>query len=82
LFQGSWERPPNSAGLRCTARIVISDDGRFSSLSITRASGNAEFDRSVQNVLDRFEGRMAPPIPEEEREQFVGHSRPIRFEGR
>ncbi|MCC7541128.1 MAG: TonB family protein [Deltaproteobacteria bacterium] len=82
LFQGAWERPPNSSGLSCSARITITSDGRFGDLSITRSSGNPEFDRTVENVLQRFSGRAAPPVPEDEAEHFLGRARPMIFRGR
>lgn len=82
LFQGAWERPPNSSGLSTSARIVITSDGRFGDLTISRSSGNPDFDRTVQNVLSRFSGRAAPPVPEDEAEHFLGRARPMIFRGR
>jgi colicin import membrane protein len=58
----AWQQPSGSPkGLRATATIRVETDGRISSKSITRRSGNFPFDQSVQNALNDTSSLPPPP---------------------
>jgi protein TonB len=62
-YAREWRVPDGAADDSATATVsvVIARDGTVLSARITRSSGNAAVDRSVQNTLDRV--KFAAPLP-------------------
>ena len=59
---GVWQQPAGAPiGLAATATIQIERNGTVSSKSLTRRSGNAPFDQSVQNALNATTQLPVPP---------------------
>ena len=59
---GVWQQPAGAPiGLTTTASIRVERNGTVSLKSITRRSGNALFDQSVQNALNATTQLPAPP---------------------
>jgi TonB family protein len=57
-----WQQPAGAPiGLTATATIQIERNGTVSSKSLTRRSGNAPFDQSVQNALNATVQLPVPP---------------------
>lgn len=57
-----WHPPAGvPLGLTATARIRVEPDGSISSKSISRRSGHAAFDQSVQEALNRITRLPRPP---------------------
>lgn len=57
-----WQQPANAPkGIPVTASIRVERDGTVSFKSISRRSGNAQFDQSVQNALNATTRLPAPP---------------------
>ena len=57
-----WQQPAGAPkGLPATATVRVERDGTVSMKSITRRSGNAQFDQSVQNALDATIQLPVPP---------------------
>lgn len=57
-----WQQPANAPrGIPVTATIRVERDGTVSFKSISRRSGNAQFDQSVQNALNATTLLPAPP---------------------
>lgn len=58
----TWQQPAGApVGLITKAIICIKDDGAIASRTITHRSGNAKFDRSVQDALDAITSLPKPP---------------------
>lgn len=59
-----WQQPVGAPlGASATAMIRVERDGRVSAKSISRRSGNAQFDQSVQNALNAT-FQLPPPPPD------------------
>jgi TonB family protein len=57
-----WQQPSGTPiGLSAEASIRVESDGRVSSKFITRRSGNAQFDQSVQTALNATTSLPVPP---------------------
>lgn len=57
-----WQQPAGTPiGTTATASIRVERDGTVSLKSITRRSGNAQFDQSVQNALNDTDRLPIPP---------------------
>ena len=55
----NWRRPTGvPAGLKCTVSVVQANDGKVLRVAITQSSGNAAFDRSVEQAV-----LAASPLP-------------------
>lgn len=65
VYQRAWIVPDGITddNATVTASVTIARDGTVVSSHITRSSGNAAVDRSVQVTLDRV--KWAAPLPEE-----------------
>jgi colicin import membrane protein len=46
-------RPPNTKNLRCTLEVRLIPGGEVMAVRVIRSSGNAAFDRSVENAVYR-----------------------------
>ncbi len=58
----AWRQPVGTpVGLTATAMMRVEFSGAISSRSLTRRSGDAEFDRSVQAAIDSVHQLPAPP---------------------
>lgn len=68
VYQRAWIVPDGitDENATVTASVTIARDGTVVSSSITRSSGNAAVDRSVQVTLDRV--KWAAPLPDEAKE--------------
>jgi len=55
LYENAWQAPNDTAtdDAITQVRVTINSDGNVSSAHITRGSGDAQVDRSVQRTLDR-----------------------------
>lgn len=59
---GVWQQPPGvPIGTTASTTVRVERDGTVSSKSITRRSGNAQFDQSVQNALNATTRLPIPP---------------------
>jgi TonB family protein len=63
IYKREWIIPDGATDSDATtvAEITIARDGRVVTAIITRSSGNAAVDQSVQSTLDRV--RQVPPLP-------------------
>jgi TonB C terminal len=70
--------------LTTTVMVEIGDDLKIHSFRIARGSGDADFDLSVGAQIQRLidTGATIPPPPEEVAAQYLGQTRPFRFNGR
>ena len=60
-IERSWIQPPDSRHLRCTLEVRLIPGGDVVAVRVIQSSGNAGFDRSVENAVYR----AAPlPVPE------------------
>lgn len=60
----NWLRPVGTAaGLRCTVLVQMIPGGGVASVRIATGSGNAAFDRSVEDAVRRAEPLPIPPDP-------------------
>ena len=68
VYENAWIVPDGVTDDSATtgASVTIARDGTVVSSKITRSSGNAEADRSVQRTLDRV--RFAAPLPDDAKE--------------
>ncbi len=57
-IERNWIRPPNSGNLKCTLEVRLIPGGDVISVRVTKGSGNAAFDRSVESAV-----RRAAPLP-------------------
>lgn len=71
----SWNRPLGAAkGLKCEVLVKLTPGGEVLSAQVTRSSGNAIFDRSVENAVYK-----AAPLPLPEDPALFDNFREIRF---
>jgi TonB family protein len=71
FYKREWIIPDGATDSDATtvAKITIARDGTVVSASITRSSGNAAVDQSVQLTLDRV--RQVPPLPPDSEQHKV-----------
>jgi len=61
-FYAVWQVPIGTAyGLSAQASITVGTDGAISNRRLTRPSGDAAFDQSVQDALNTVNRLPAPP---------------------
>lgn len=89
FFQRGWTVPTTIPRdqveqMNATALVEISPELRILSFRIQRSSGNPDFDLSVTAQLQRLVDGQAviPPPPEDVADQYLGQTRPFRFNGR
>lgn len=87
FLRRGWGPPVTISNIRQLSTIVsieIGDDLQLHGFRVTRPSGNPDFDFSVTSQLQRLIDSHAtiPPPPEEVAEQYLGRTRPFRFNGR
>ena len=71
----NWNRPLGAAkGLKCEVLVRLTPGGEVVSAQVTRGSGNAVFDRSVENAVHK-----AAPLPLPEDPALFDNFREIRF---
>ena len=71
----SWNSPVGIAkGLKCTVRVRLTPGGEVLSADVVRPSGNANFDRSVENAVYKAE-----PLPLPEDPTLFDNFREIEF---
>lgn len=71
----SWNRPSGVAkGLKCTVSVRLAPGGEVLSAHVVRSSGNAIFDRSVENAVYK-----AAPLPLPEDPTLFDNFREIEF---
>jgi len=59
----NWNIPPGSKGLQCVLTIRVSPKGEVLAVSIVQSSGNAVFDKSVENAVHKATPLPLPPDP-------------------
>jgi len=72
----AWDQPMHlsgRSGLEVTVSVVVLKNGNIGSSRITRSSGNAELDASVQKALSAV--RFAKPLPD----SYSGVSRAFQY---
>jgi hypothetical protein len=79
IVKRGWQVPvtiPDSelVDLRAVVSFRITEDLRMEDLRISRRSGNADYDRSIEQRLDEIRESLfrLPPPPPEERTRFIG----------
>lgn len=87
FLRRGWGPPVTISNIRQLSTIVaiqIGEDLQLHGFRVTRPSGNPDFDFSVTQQLQRLVDSHAtiPPPPEEVAEQYLGRTRPFRFNGR
>ena len=71
----SWNRPMGVAkGLKCVVSVRLAPGGEVLSANVVRSSGNATFDRSVENAVYK-----AAPLPLPEDPSLFNNFREIEF---
>lgn len=71
----NWSRPPSSAGgLQCVVRVRLVPGGEVLQATVVRSSGDAPFDRSVENAVYK-----ASPLPLPEDPELFSYFREIEF---
>lgn len=71
----NWNRPLGAAkGLKCEVHVRLTPGGEVVSAQVTRTSGNAVFDRSVENAVHK-----AAPLPLPADPALFDNFREIRF---
>lgn len=71
----NWNRPLGAAkGLQCTVRVRLVPGGEVLGATVVRGSGNAAFDRSVENAVHK-----ASPLPLPSDPTLFEHYREIEF---
>jgi hypothetical protein len=84
IVKRGWQVPatiPDSelVDLRAAVSFRITEDLRMEDLRLSQRSGNADYDRSIQQRIDEIRASLfrVPPPPAEERARFIGP--PITF---
>ncbi len=69
IYDDAWIRPSNASNSSATAivEVTIESGGRVRSSRMIKPSGDADFDRSVRQALDRV--RKVPPFPEGDKDR-------------
>jgi colicin import membrane protein len=71
----NWARPPSAEkGLECLVRVRLIQSGEVIQAKVVRSSGNAAFDRSVENAVYK-----ASPLPLPEDKSLFGDFRELEF---
>ena len=71
----SWARPPSAQkGMECIVRVRLVLSGEVIQAQVLRSSGNAAFDRSVENAVYK-----ASPLPLPEDKALFDHFRELEF---
>ncbi len=70
----NWNRPGTTKGLKCEVLVRLTPGGEVVSAQVTRTSGNAVFDRSVENAVYK-----AAPLPLPADPALFDNFREIRF---
>jgi colicin import membrane protein len=71
----NWNRPPGAGkGLSCVVRVRLVQSGEVLGATVVRGSGNAFFDRSVENAVYK-----ASPLPLPADPELFEHFREIEF---
>ncbi|BAV34538.1 cell envelope protein TolA [Sulfuricaulis limicola] len=70
----NWNRPGTTKGLKCEVLVKLTPSGEVLSAKVERSSGNAIFDRSVENAVYK-----AAPLPLPEDPALFDNFREIRF---
>lgn len=71
----NWARPSGSRkGLQCTVRVRLIPGGEVLEATVVKSSGDATFDRSVENAV-----RKSSPLPLPEKEELFEQFREIEF---
>lgn len=74
----NWLRPPSARpGMTCTVLVQQLPTGDVVSVRITRSSGDAVFDRSVENAVHKTKSLPPAPVPEvwEREVEFIFEAR-------
>lgn len=89
FFRRGWTVPTTLSeeeveGLQCVAMVEIGSDTRILGWRLSRRSGNAEFDASVEAQLTRITASEPniPSPPDDVADQYLGREIAIRFSGR
>lgn len=89
FFRRGWTVPTTLSeaqlrDLQCVAMVEIALDTRIVGWRLSRRSGNAEFDASVEAQLTRITASEPniPAPPDEVADQYLGREIAIRFHGR
>lgn len=89
FFRRGWTVPTTLSeedveGLQCVAMVEIALDTRITGWRLSRHSGNAEFDASVEAQLTRITASEPniPAPPDDVADQYLGREIAIRFSGR
>lgn len=70
-----WNRPAGAAkGLQCTVRVRLVPGGEVLTAAVSRSSGDAAFDRSVENAVYK-----ATPLPVPQEPKLFEYFREIEF---
>ncbi|MFP5504773.1 MAG: cell envelope integrity protein TolA [Gammaproteobacteria bacterium] len=59
----SWRKPPSWQGMSCTVRVQLMPGGGVASVQIVQSSGDAAYDRSVEDAVYRAAPLPLPPDP-------------------
>ncbi|MBI5611476.1 MAG: cell envelope integrity protein TolA [Gammaproteobacteria bacterium] len=71
----SWARPPSAEkGLECLVRVRLIQSGEVIQAKVVRSSGNAAFDRSVENAVYK-----ASPLPLPDDKSLFSEFRELEF---
>ena len=71
----NWARPPGSEkGLQCTVMVKLAPGGEVIQATVVRSSGDAVFDRSVENAVYK-----ASPLPLPQEADLFEYFREIEF---
>lgn len=89
FFRRGWSVPTTLtesqlAGLTCVVMVDIAADTRINGFRISRPSGNAEFDASVEAQMTRIRASEPniPAPPEDVAADYLGREVAIQFHGR
>ncbi len=66
-------------GMRAVVSVRTSAAGQIEGYSITRSSGNSDFDNAVRIRMDQAVGSHLREPPDEQRDRYFGTSFPISF---
>lgn len=76
--ESSWGRPPSArSGMQCVLAIQLVPTGRIVSVTVVESSGNAAFDRSAVQAVQKVE--VFPEVKEMSPETFERHYRNFKF---
>ncbi len=84
LFRRGLRRPTSISdeeirGLRATVQVHTTAGGQIDRFTISRPSGNTDFDSAIRMRMDQAVGTQLREPPEEERDRYFGTSFPVGF---